>query len=132
MGKKKVSPKAASFSDLSEMNDGPAEESKEDYTASSRSSTSRSKKFEAADAASASASAAATSPGEGLSEDQIEFARKIFAEMDEDGSGTLEADEIHKMLESLGVKLKMKDCEKMVALADADGNGALDFDEVRG
>ena len=45
-------------------------------------------------------------------------------------SGFVDADEIAKMANSLGMSFSNDDLYKMIREADADGNGEIDFNEV--
>lgn len=55
--------------------------------------------------------------------------RALFEEMDEDGSGTLDKDEIRILAKRLGKKLTNAKLDAAMAEMDADGNGDVDFDE---
>ena len=52
--------------------------------------------------------------------------RDAFAVFDSDGSGTIEADEIRKVMKSLGDNLTDEEVEDMIRHVDKDGNGTID------
>ena len=56
-------------------------------------------------------------------------ARSLFAELDEDGGGTLDAAEISAMAERLGAPLKKKELKEAMGVMDEDGSGEVDIDE---
>ena len=56
----------------------------------------------------------------------------LFAQMDEDGSGELDEEEIGVLLERLGFELDDKKRKKIMAEIDTDGSGDIDFSEFRG
>jgi calmodulin len=56
-------------------------------------------------------------------------ARALFDEIDEDGSGALDRDEIRVLAKRLGKKLTNAKLDAAMAEMDADGNGDVDFDE---
>lgn len=53
----------------------------------------------------------------------------LFAQMDEDGSGELDEEEIGVLLERLGFELDDKKRKKIMAEIDTDGSGDIDFSE---
>jgi Ca2+-binding EF-hand superfamily protein len=55
----------------------------------------------------------------------------LFAEMDEDGSGALDEEEVGVLLRKLGYELDAKMLSKLVAEMDEDGNGEIDFREFK-
>ena len=55
----------------------------------------------------------------------------LFAQMDEDGSGELDEEEIGVLLERLGFELDDKKRKKIMAEIDTDGSGDIDFTEFR-
>lgn len=59
-------------------------------------------------------------------------ARALFEEIDEDGSGTLDRDEIRILSRRLGKKLTSAKLDAAMAEMDEDGNGDVDFDEFLG
>ncbi|MCA9648342.1 MAG: nitric oxide synthase oxygenase [Myxococcales bacterium] len=56
------------------------------------------------------------------------FARLRMREMDRDGNGVLEADEVVSFVVALG--MPRAEAERMVAQADADGDGVIDLEEL--
>lgn len=67
----------------------------------------------------------------------ISYIRKVFAESDEDGSGTLNKEEFNHIFDEPSVKKKMEsfgifatDLEDLFSLIDEDGSGQVSEDEV--
>ena len=56
-------------------------------------------------------------------------ARILFNQMDEDGSGSLDMDEVFQLCEKLGKKYTDEEFEKVQAQMDEDGSNAVDADE---
>ena len=54
---------------------------------------------------------------------------KVFKEFDTDGSGAVDAGELSKMVESLGMVLKPEELAAMIKDADEDGSGEIEFNE---
>ena len=53
---------------------------------------------------------------------------KLFQELDEDGSGSLDHDEVAKLAERMGrPPMDEETLEKAMAMMDEDGNGTIDF-----
>ena len=57
-------------------------------------------------------------------------AEQLFAEVDEDGSGTLDAEEVQQLASRLGLKLDRVAAKEAMDVMDADGGG--DARSVRG
>lgn len=60
---------------------------------------------------------------------QSDFAhetRAAFAVFDQDGSGTISADELRQVMKSLGEDLTDREIDEMIAEADKDRNGSID------
>ena len=55
--------------------------------------------------------------------------KELFNTIDTDGSGAIDADELHVGAKMLGITATKAEIEDIVKSADADGNGELDFDE---
>jgi hypothetical protein len=56
--------------------------------------------------------------------------KRIFEELDEDGSGTIDDGELTAAMARLGYKnLPRHKCQELLAMVDSDGNGLVDFDE---
>ena len=53
----------------------------------------------------------------------------MFSLMDEDGSGSLDMDEVFQLCEKLGKKYTDEEFEKVQAQMDEDGSNAVDADE---
>ena len=56
-------------------------------------------------------------------------ARKLFKEIDADGGGTLDRDEIRQLARRLGKRLSDKQLNEAMMAMDADGSGDVAFDE---
>lgn len=52
--------------------------------------------------------------------------RDAFSVFDRDNSGTIEADEIRKVMKSLGDTLTDEEIDEMIKHVDKDGNGTID------
>lgn len=55
--------------------------------------------------------------------------RDVFRFFDKDGSGSITASEIMTVMQSLGEKVTLEECELMVKSVDADGNESIDLAE---
>ncbi|KAL4797618.1 hypothetical protein BDV19DRAFT_358393 [Aspergillus venezuelensis] len=55
--------------------------------------------------------------------------RSAFAVFDQDGSGTISADELRRVLTSIGDNVSDADVEEMLKLADVNGDGTIDYEE---
>ena len=64
-----------------------------------------------------------------LTKNEREDARVNFGKIDVDGSGTLDASEIHQALITMNYIVSLQDCKVRLQEFDVDGNGELDFDE---
>ena len=60
---------------------------------------------------------------------ELKHLRKLFAEIDEDGSGMLDRDEVYALAENLGATLSTAELDAAMAEMDADGSGEVDFEE---
>ena len=56
-------------------------------------------------------------------------AAQAFNHFDEDGSGTIDVDEIVHAMTKIGQKLTRKQAEDFVKAADVDGDGEIDYEE---
>ena len=61
---------------------------------------------------------------------ELEAFKQIFESFDEDGNGTLDADELCVFLSSLGFTPLRSIIRESLNLVDLDGNGVLDFEET--
>jgi len=61
----------------------------------------------------------------------MKVATKVFAEMDNDNSNTIDRDELTTALEKLGFELPEKAIAYMMQFIDKDMSGVLEFDEFR-
>lgn len=57
--------------------------------------------------------------------------RTVFLEIDTDGSGTLERDEVALLAQRLGHVLTDKQLTRAMSEMDSDGDGSVDFDEFK-
>ena len=64
-----------------------------------------------------------------LTDMQIEEFREAFRVFDVDGSGSIEADELRKLMASVGQIPSDEELSEMIRIADADGSGEVDFYE---
>ena len=55
--------------------------------------------------------------------------RQIFAEVDTDGSGAIDATELQQAMARFGHGLSMAEAQAMLEEADDSGDGVVDFDE---
>lgn len=62
-------------------------------------------------------------------EERQREARQLFVEIDEDGGGTLDRDEIKKLAKKLGKKISEKQLSQAMLEMDADGSGDVCFEE---
>jgi len=60
---------------------------------------------------------------------EVQALEGAFKDMDNDGSGALDANEFQDLMFALGIELSDEDAEKEVATIDLDGNGVVDFFE---
>lgn len=64
-----------------------------------------------------------------VTEAELKQLRKLFAEIDEDGSGLLDRGEVYQLAEKLGATLSTAELDAAMAEMDEDGSGEVDFDE---
>lgn len=62
-----------------------------------------------------------------LADDSL--ARKVFASLDADGSGSLDANELHHAFGRLGLLCSVKDCQDVIDLFDETGSGCISVRE---
>ncbi|XP_046557159.1 calmodulin-like [Haliotis rubra] len=55
--------------------------------------------------------------------------RQAFDQIDKDGNGLLDADELKAVLTKCGRSLSMSEVNSLISKADVNGDGKLDFDE---
>lgn len=68
----------------------------------------------------------------GVDSDEImENLREAFSVYDIDGNGSITAEELHKVLQSLGEECSIGECRKMISGVDSDGDGTISFDEFK-
>lgn len=59
------------------------------------------------------------------SEEELREAFRLF---DTDGSGSINAQELRKVMLNLGEKLTKEDLDEMIKEADMDGDGTVDYE----
>ncbi|XWS22878.1 hypothetical protein CRYUN_Cryun29cG0073900 [Craigia yunnanensis] len=65
------------------------------------------------------------------SDEVLENLKDAFSLYDIDGNGSISAEELHKVLESLGDECSIAECKKMISGVDNDGDGMIDFKEFK-
>ncbi|KAL5334497.1 hypothetical protein BJX70DRAFT_378229 [Aspergillus crustosus] len=55
--------------------------------------------------------------------------REAFAVFDKDKSGSISAEELRQVLQSIGDDVTDKDVDEMLQLADVNGDGSIDYEE---
>ncbi|CAA0841435.1 Probable calcium-binding protein CML25 [Striga hermonthica] len=68
--------------------------------------------------------------GVGL-EELLQNLKDAFQVFDIDRNGSISAEELQKVLGSLGEECSIDDCRKMISGVDVDGNGTISFDEFK-
>lgn len=61
----------------------------------------------------------------------LEDLKTAFLIFDLDGNGSISAEELQKVLKSLGDQRSMEECRNMINGVDCDGNGLIDFEEFK-
>lgn len=57
--------------------------------------------------------------------------KDAFSVYDIDGNGSISAEELHKVMGSLGEHCSIAECRKMISGVDSDGDGMIDFEEFK-
>lgn len=52
-----------------------------------------------------------------------------FRTFDKDGDGKVTVEEVYELLQKLGERCSLQDCQKMVSAVDANGDGVIDMEE---
>ncbi|GAM37849.1 calmodulin [Talaromyces pinophilus] len=65
----------------------------------------------------------------GKATDEEAELRAAFEVFDQDGSGTISADEMRRVMKSIGEELTDAEIDEMIKEADTDGNGTIDYQE---
>eukprot|EP00775_Hariotina_reticulata_P006036 gene6036-6274_t len=74
-------------------------------------------------------STAAVAITTGLSEAEVKQLKEVFDLMDKDKGGTLSAEEVHELLQLLGMKMRLDEVQQMIFEIDRDNSGTVDFEE---
>ncbi|KAL3631413.1 hypothetical protein CASFOL_024397 [Castilleja foliolosa] len=61
----------------------------------------------------------------------LEDLKDAFKVFDIDKNGSISAEELQDVLQSLGEECTLAECRKMISGVDSDGNGAISFDEFK-
>ncbi|CAH1414164.1 probable calcium-binding protein CML25 [Lactuca sativa] len=61
----------------------------------------------------------------------LENLKDAFSVFDIDKNGSISAEELHNVLESLGEECSIAECRKMIAGVDVNGDGMISFDEFK-
>jgi len=69
--------------------------------------------------------------GKAADEENPEEQKRMFDEIDEDGSGELDADELFACFQKMGTPIERGTVENLMRLSDADGSGTIDWEEFR-
>ena len=64
-----------------------------------------------------------------MSDDEVAACRQVFEVVDEDGSGSIGAAELQRLLKLLRLPTTQTEVLLMIAEVDKDGNGEVDFEE---
>ena len=72
-----------------------------------------------------------TSLARELTDTQEADLKETFALIDKDGSGGIDAEELHEAMKHLGFDITLAQAQTMVEEADEDDNGEIDFEEFR-
>ncbi len=64
-----------------------------------------------------------------LTKYKLALFRQTFEDYDEDGSGEIDADELHVLMTKLGMKRSKRQCQEMVDEVDDDLSGEIGFEE---
>ncbi|XP_030447987.1 probable calcium-binding protein CML25 [Syzygium oleosum] len=64
-------------------------------------------------------------------DEAMENLRDAFSVYDIDGDGSITAEELHKVLRSLGEESSLAECRRMIGGVDSDGDGAISFEEFK-
>lgn len=65
------------------------------------------------------------------SAEALENLKDAFSVFDIDGNGSISAEELQKVLQSLGDDCSVAECRKMIGGVDSDGDGQIDFEEFK-
>ncbi|GFQ00494.1 probable calcium-binding protein cml25 [Phtheirospermum japonicum] len=61
----------------------------------------------------------------------LEDLKDAFQVFDIDKNGSISAEELQDVLQSLGEECTLAECRKMISGVDSDGNGTISFDEFK-
>eukprot|EP00744_Colponema_vietnamica_P020582 GILI01029273.1.p1 GENE.GILI01029273.1~~GILI01029273.1.p1 ORF type:complete len:150 (-),score=25.81 GILI01029273.1:81-530(-) len=66
---------------------------------------------------------------ERLSKREIAECQDVFSMFDKDGDGTIDADELHTVMRSLGQDPSEAEIKQLIETVDLDKNGTIEFEE---
>lgn len=66
-----------------------------------------------------------------MSNPSDEEIKQVFGEFDADNSGHIDASEIRKVCEKLGVEVSQSDIDDLIKSADDNGDGKISYDEFK-
>lgn len=68
----------------------------------------------------------------GVDSDEImQSLKEAFSVYDIDGNGNITAEELHKVMQSLGDNCSIAECRRMISGVDSDGDGTINFEEFK-
>ncbi|KAF7827575.1 putative calcium-binding protein CML25 [Senna tora] len=65
------------------------------------------------------------------SAEAMENLKDAFSVFDIDGNGSITAEELQKVMKSLGDDCSVAECRRMISGVDSDGDGQIDFEEFK-
>ncbi|XP_055815374.1 probable calcium-binding protein CML25 [Solanum dulcamara] len=65
------------------------------------------------------------------SDEVMENLKDAFSVFDVDKNGSISAEELQKVMKSIGEECTMEECRKMIGGIDCDGDGMIDFEEFK-
>ncbi|GMY18216.1 probable calcium-binding protein CML25 [Fagus crenata] len=65
------------------------------------------------------------------SDEALENLKEAFSVYDIDGNGVISAEELLKVMRSLGDECSLAECKKMISGVDRNGDGMISFDEFK-
>ncbi|KAH0724185.1 hypothetical protein KY285_000051 [Solanum tuberosum] len=65
------------------------------------------------------------------SDEVMENLKDAFSVFDVDKNGSISAEELQKVMKSIGEECSLDECRKMIGGVDCDGDGMIDFEEFK-